>query len=113
MVDLECRVVDSVLVVDESFEFASDRVAVVARVDEDVRGERGEVRADRPDVQVVDVFDVWVRRERLTERVDVDIVGCCFEKDAARVAKKTVCGANHDRRDDQRGDPVCAGRSRW
>ena len=75
----------------------SDRVAIVARVDEDVCGEGGEARGYRPYVQVVDVLHVGAcLASAWPERVDVDVVGCCFEEHAARVAKETVRGANHD-----------------
>ena len=60
VVDLKSRVVDLEALFEELLELSADAVAVVARVDEDVGRERGELGADRPDVEIVKVFDVRV-----------------------------------------------------
>src|SRR6188472_2808260 len=55
VVDLERDVVDAEALGGDALEAPADLVAVVARADEDVRGERREARGDLPDVQVVDL----------------------------------------------------------
>jgi hypothetical protein len=83
-------------------------LAVVARVRENVCGERGQIGNDQPDVEVVDALDVRVSRERLADLLDVHRFRSGFEQDATGVSKEAVGGAEHDRGDDQRGDPVGA-----
>ena len=63
VVDLERRVLDPELVVEQPLELAAPAVAVLAGPDEDVRRERREARRDRPDVEVVHLDDARRRRE--------------------------------------------------
>ena len=62
VVDLQRRVLDPEALADEAVELAAAGVAVVARRDEHVGGERREARRDLPDVQVVDLDDAGLRR---------------------------------------------------
>src|SRR5436190_5804761 len=62
----------------------ADRVAVRARLDEDVRGARREAAADRPHVEVVDVGDLRQREHRLGNVARLR--GRHLEQDARRVA---------------------------
>src|SRR3712207_9133236 len=47
-------------------------VAVLVGCDDDVRGERREAGRDLPEVQVVDLHDAGLGRERVADRVGVD-----------------------------------------
>jgi hypothetical protein len=106
---LEGDVVDCEAVVQELGERTPDRVAVGGGRDEDVRGDEGKAGADLPDVQVVDGFDAGLGGERCVDRGDVGSGGCGCEEDAAGVAEQAVGGFEHDRGDEQGGDPVGAG----
>ena len=58
VVDLEGGVGDAVLPAQVALQVGADRMAVLARRDEHVRGGRGQARGDLPDVQVMDFGDV-------------------------------------------------------
>ena len=62
VVDLERRVVQAELVVEDLLDPAADLVAVVVAADHHVRRERDEAAGDLPDVEVVDLVDADVRR---------------------------------------------------
>src|SRR2546422_464985 len=90
VIDLEGRVVDAEALVEQLLELAADRMAIVAGVDEHVRGKRREARADLPDVQVVHALDVRMGGDRGADRLDAHPGRRRLEQDAARVAQEPV-----------------------
>ena len=61
VLDLQGRVMQVEAIMKETFQVASDGVAIVALAHQDVRGECGKVRPDLPYVQVVNAADARVR----------------------------------------------------
>ena len=87
---------------------AAHAVAVVARRDEHVRGQRGEARGDLPDVQVVDLDHAGHGGQRVADGLGIDALGRALEQHAAGVAQQQPARAQHDRGHQQRGDRVGA-----
>ena len=106
MLDLQGRVVDLEPLVDLVLEREPFAVAVGLGVDQHVGGKRREARGDLPDVQVVDLDHARHRDHRVADLVRVESAGSRLEEDAARLPEQAVGGVEHDRGDDQRGDPV-------
>ena len=96
------------LLLEKALEVEPDRVAVVVGVHEDVGGERRETRRQLPDVEVVDVDDVRVRRERGADHLGVQVGRGRFEEHPARFAEQPHPRVHHERRDHHRGDRVGA-----
>ena len=95
-------------VVKHRFQLPPDGVAVVARMDEHVRGKRREARADLPHVQVVDRRYVRVVDERLSDLVHAHPFGRDLEQDPPRVLEEAESGPDHEHGDEQGDDRVCA-----
>ena len=81
-------------------------MAVVPRRHEHVGGERGEPRGHLPDVQVVDLDHARMARQRLPDRVGVEVARGALEQHEPALAQQAPGGAQHQRRDDERGDRV-------
>ena len=73
MIDLERRVVEAETLDQHALEPAPDGVAVGARLDQDVRRQRGKTTRDRPDVQVVDLDDVPDSGDLAADLIRVDL----------------------------------------
>ena len=87
MVDLQRRVLDPELGLEQALELAATAVAVLAGSHEDVRGERRKARRDRPHVEVVHLDDARRRGEPPAERGSVDPPRRRLEEDRGRVAQ--------------------------
>src|SRR5436309_13307261 len=81
-------------------------VAVGARLDEDVRGERGKAARHRPDVQVVDADDVGLRGELRGYLVRIDLGRRSLEEDPPRVAEQRCARPEHQRGDGEARERV-------
>ena len=99
MVDLQRRVLDAELVVEQALELAPPPVAVLARPNEHVCGERREPGRDRPHVEVVDLDDARRTRKPATERIDVDAARRRLQEDlpSSRGGSTTRCPARATR----------------
>src|SRR5579871_3375 len=93
VVDLQRRVVEVEPSVEHLLDPAARGVAVGARPDEHVRRERGEAARHRPDVEVVHLDDLVVRRDRVGDRLRIDLLGRALEEDAAGVAQEAPARA--------------------
>ena len=81
-------------------------VAVAVAADDHVGRQRGEARGDLPDVEVVDLDDPRRGGHRVADLVDVHAARRGLQEDPARLAQQPAAGAQHDRGDEQRRDPV-------
>src|SRR4051812_30030393 len=95
VVDLQGRVLDPELLVQDVLELAADAVAVLASADEHVRGEGGKARADLPDVEVVDVGDALVRAQGRRDLVGRDALRRSLEEHASAAADERPAGPEH------------------
>ena len=85
MVDLERRVLDAELLLENSLELAPPPVAVLSSADEHMGGESREPGRDRPDVEVVHLDDARGRGQALADRTRVDASGRPFQENRGRV----------------------------
>src|SRR6266542_627203 len=81
VVDLERRVTQPELLLQQMLQPAARAVTVGVRRDEDVGRERREAARHRPDVQVVHLDDVGIAGERLRHRLGLDTGGRGLEED--------------------------------
>ena len=106
MLDLERRVVDAELALEQLRQLEPGAVAVGVRLDDDVGGEGRELGGDLPDVQVVDLDDAGLLGHPPADPVGVEALRRGLEEDPAGVAQQAVGGAQHQSGDQQRGDRV-------
>src|SRR5581483_7756809 len=112
VVDLQRRVAEAEALLEQPAEPAPGRVAVAVRRDEDVGGKRGEPARHGPDVEIVHLDHLGVGGESARDRVGVDPGRRGLEEDPARLAQQGPARADHEGRDEERGDgvePVPAG----
>jgi Ser/Thr protein kinase RdoA (MazF antagonist) len=109
VVDLEGGVGDAVLAAQVVLQVDADRVAVLARRDEHVRGGGGHPRGDLPDVQVVDLGHVRAAGHRRTHRRRVEPGRRRLEEDPTGLPDQPGARVHHQDDDDQRGDRVRPG----
>ena len=88
MVDLQRHVVDAEALAEHALQAPAHGVAVVARPHEHVRGQRREARRDLPDVEVVDLDDARLARQRRPDRLDVDAARGGLEQDVGGRAQQ-------------------------
>ena len=110
VLDLERRVVDAELALDQLGELEPGAVAVGVALDGDVGGEGRELGGDLPDVQVVDLDHARLLGHAPADPLRVDPLRRGLEEDPAGVAQQAEGGAQHQPGDQQRGDRV--GRSK-
>jgi Ser/Thr protein kinase RdoA (MazF antagonist) len=106
VVDLEGGVGDAVLAAQVVLQVGADRVAVLARRDEHVRGGGGHPRGDLPDVQVVDLGHVRAAGHRRAHRRRVEPGRRRLEEDPPGLPDQPGARVHHQDDDDQRGDRV-------
>src|SRR5689334_4359842 len=106
VVDLEGGVGDAVLAAHVVLQVGADRVAVLARRDEHVRGGGGHSRGDLPDVQVVDLGHVRAAGHRRAHRRRVEPRRRRLEEDPPGLPDQPGARVHHQDDDDQRGDRV-------
>jgi len=109
VVDLEGGVGDAVLAAQVVLQVGADRVAVLARRDQHVRGGGGHARRDLPDVQVVDLGHVRAAGHRRTHRRRVEPGRRRLEKDPPGIPDQPGARVHHQDDDDQGGDRVRPG----
>jgi Ser/Thr protein kinase RdoA (MazF antagonist) len=109
VVDLEGGVGDAVFAAQIGLQVGADRVAVLARGDQHVRGGGGLARGDLPDVQVVDFGHVRAAGHRRAHRRRIEPGRRCLEEDPARFADQPGARVHHQDDDDQGGDRVRPG----
>ena len=97
---------DAVLAAQVGLQVGADRVAVLARRDQNVRGGGGHTRGDLPDVQVVDLGDVRAAGHRRAHRRRVEPGRRRLEEDPPGVPDQPGPRVHHQHDDDQRGDRV-------
>jgi Ser/Thr protein kinase RdoA (MazF antagonist) len=109
VVDLEGGVGDAVLAAQMSLQVGADRVAVLARGDQHVRGGGRHARRDLPDMQVVDLGHVRAAGHRRAHRRRVEPGRRRLEEDPARFADQPGARVHHQGDDDQGGDRIRPG----
>jgi Ser/Thr protein kinase RdoA (MazF antagonist) len=109
VVDLEGGVGDAVLPAQVALQVGADRMAVLARRHEHVRGGGGHPRGDLPDVQVVDLGHVRAAGHSGAHRRRVEPGGRRLEEDPPGVPDQAGARVHHQDDDDQRGDRVRPG----
>jgi Ser/Thr protein kinase RdoA (MazF antagonist) len=109
VVDLEGGVGDAVLPAQVVLQVGADRVAVLARRHEHVRGGGGHPRGDLPDVQVVNLGHVRAAGHRRAHCRRVEPGRRRLEEDPARFADQPGARVHHQDDDDQGGDRVRPG----
>jgi Ser/Thr protein kinase RdoA (MazF antagonist) len=109
VVDLQGGVGDAVLAGQERLQIGADRVAILARRDQDMGGGGGQARGDLPDMQVMDLGDVTAGRHRAADRRRIQPRGCGLKEDPAGLLDQPGPGVQHQHHHDERGDRVRPG----
>jgi Ser/Thr protein kinase RdoA (MazF antagonist) len=106
VVDLEGGVGDAVLAAQVGLQVGPDRVAVLARRHQHVRGGGGHARGDLPDVQVMNLGDVLATSHRRAHLRRVQPSRRRLEEDPPGFPDQPGARVHHQRHHDQRCDRV-------
>jgi len=108
VIDLEGGVLHMEVLLEKALEVEPDQVAVVLGVHEDMGGERWETRRELPDVEVVHVDDMRMRRQGAADHLGIQVSGRRLEEHPARLAEQPDARVHHEPCDHDRGDRVGA-----